>query len=169
MSELDMTHKDQPFAGWSMLEKTLGGLSIVLLVMMTLLTCTDVVARWFNAPISGAFELTQLMLAALIYAALPLTTKAGEHVEVELFSMLVGKIGDFIFHVIAHVITVIILFIIGWRLWEHALRLAHDGAVTNSLGLPFAPIGYFASVSCFLSGLIALIALFRWNNTKNPE
>ena len=49
------------------------------------LTCVDVVARYaFNSPVNGAYELTELLLATLIFLALPLTTAAGEHIEVEL-------------------------------------------------------------------------------------
>ena len=49
------------------------------------LTCVDVVARYaFNSPVNGAYELTELLLASLIFLALPLTTAAGEHIEVEL-------------------------------------------------------------------------------------
>jgi len=161
MTEHENIQTGQPSFGWPVIENILGGLSILLLIGLTVLTSVDVVARWFGAPISGAFELTQIMLAALIYSALPLTTKAKEHVEVELFSMIFGKGMDMIFHIVAHVASVLVLFVLGWRLWEHGARLAADGAVTDSLGLPFAPIAYFASVSCILSGFIVLVALFK--------
>ncbi|PCH95001.1 MAG: hypothetical protein COB84_06765, partial [Rhodobacteraceae bacterium] len=154
MSEQDVTQSGQPFKGWPTIEKILGALSIMLLTGLTSLTCVDVVARWFGAPISGAFELTQMMLAGLIYSALPLTTAAREHVEVELLSVALGKISDGFFHIVGHVISVLVLSVLGWRLWVHADRLAHEGAVTDSLELPFAPIGYFASVSCILSAIV---------------
>ena len=151
--------------GWPVLENIMGALSILLLIGLTLLTCVDIVARWFDAPISGAFELTQLMLAGLIYSALPLTTKAREHVEVELLAVALGKVTDGLFHIVSHVISIAVLFVLAWRLWAHADRLARDGAVTNSLELPFAPIGYFASVSCVLSGVVVVVALF----TQRPK
>ncbi|MEH6496237.1 MAG: TRAP transporter small permease [Pseudomonas marincola] len=165
MSEQDVTQSGQLFKGWPALEKILGVLSIILLIGLTALTCVDIVARWFDAPISGAFELTQMMLAGLIYAALPLTTAAREHVEVELLSVALGKVTDSFFHIIGHVISIAVLSVLGWRLWLHADRLAHDGAVTDSLALPFAPIGYFASISCTLSAIVVLVALF----VKRPK
>jgi len=106
-----------------------------------------------------------MMLAGLIYSALPMTTAAREHVEVELLSVALGKISDGFFHIVGHVISVLVLSVLGWRLWVHAARLAHEGAVTDSLELPFAPIGYFASVSCILSAIVVLVALF----VKRPK
>ncbi|MEM7024676.1 MAG: TRAP transporter small permease, partial [Pseudomonadota bacterium] len=58
-------------------------------------------------------------------------------------------------------VAAVVLFVLCWRLWVHADRLAHDGGVTNSLALPLAPIGYFAALSCALSGLIALLRTFN--------
>ena len=37
-----------------------------------------------NRPFGGAYELTQILLAALVFAALPLTSTDGGHVEVDL-------------------------------------------------------------------------------------
>ena len=144
------------------LDYPLGAIAVLLMVGMTGLTCVDVVARYvFNSPVDGAFELTQLMLAALIFTALPMTTARGEHVDVELLSDAVGSRFAGLFATIAAVVSSAVLFVLCWRLWVHAERLAEDGAVTNSLGLPFAPVGYLAAASCALSGCIVLLRLFR--------
>jgi len=160
-----MTIQDDNKAGqrtlrWPLLEYPLGIASAILLLGLTALTCVDVIARyWFNAPVNGAFELTQLMLAGLIFSALPMTTARGEHVDVDLFTMAAGKKAEIYFHIIGGVISATVLFALSWRLWVHADRLALHGAVTNSLTLPFAPVGYFAAISCGLSGVVVLIRL----------
>ena len=162
-----MKFEDQKTIGqrderWSILEKILGSISALLLIAMILLTCVDVIARYFfNSPVNGAFELTQMLLAALIFTALPMTTAADEHVDVELITQMTSNKAKLFFFGLGLVATALVMFIMTWRLWEHALRLAHDGAVSNSLSLPFAPIGYFAALGCGISGFIALYKLFQ--------
>ena len=152
----------QPNSDWPVLEFSLGALSVFLLVAMTALTCVDVVARyWFNSPVNGAFELTQMLLAGLVFAALPITTATGQHVDVQLFAFAAGKRLQKLFYSIGQTVSAVVLLVLSWRIWAHAERLAHDGAVSNSLGFPYAPIGYFASISCCLSGIVALILVLR--------
>ncbi len=159
-------------SGWSVFESVLGIITVVLLAGLTLLTSVDVVARyWFNSPVNGAFELTQMMLAVLIFTAMPLTTAASEHVDVELFTQMAGKGIEKWFIALGWLITALVMFVLSWRLWVHALRLANDGAVSNSLGIALAPIGYYAAAGCAASGIIALARLARLAGAekKNAE
>ncbi len=145
-----------------LLDWSLGGCCALLLAGLTGLTMVDVIGRyWFDAPLTGAFELTQLMLCALIFAALPLTTAAGEHIEVDLFySRMPRGLQSFV-HLLGAGISALVLGVIAWRLAEHALRLAHDGSVTNALAVPLAPLAWFAALLAALSAALALLRLGR--------
>ena len=73
---------DSPRPATSPLRAVAGGL---LFAMMTL-TFVDVVLRYFfNAPIKGGFEVTELMMAVLIFAGLPLVSRKNEHVTIDAF------------------------------------------------------------------------------------
>ena len=64
----------------------LGHVAAALILCLMLLTCVDVVGRYFlNKPVTGGFELTEVLLAALIFAGLPLVTLRGDHITVDLF------------------------------------------------------------------------------------
>ena len=64
---------------------TFGVLAAVLLFCLMALTCADVIGRYFlGTPIYGAFEMTEMLLAALIFAGLPLVTLRNDHVTVDL-------------------------------------------------------------------------------------
>lgn len=133
----------------------------MLLFSLIALTCTDVVARyWFNAPVNGAFELTELLLAALIFAALPVTTGAGAHVEVDLLAGFSGPRARRAMQVLAALVSGLVLALLAWRLALHGQRLFEDGAVTNSLALPLGPVAWLAALSCAISGVIALLRGF---------
>ncbi len=120
----------------------------------------DVIGRyWLNSPLAGAFELTQLMLGALVFAALPLTSSAGEHVAVDMAYEVVRESVKRLMRILGAVVSAVALGAIAWRLALHAMRLAEDGAVTNALSIPLAPLGWFAAVSAALSALLVLLQL----------
>lgn len=163
----DKKKDDQRQKRWSTLELILGSFSALLLVALILLTCVDVIGRYFfNSPVNGAFELTQMMLATLIFTALPLTTASGEHVDVELITQMMSAKSQKVFSILGWVSTALVMAILSWRLWKHALRLAHDGAVSNSLSLPISPIGFFASIACGVCFIIALVRIYQKLNHK---
>src|ERR1051326_6769148 len=70
-------------------DKVLGIASSIILVILMLLTVVDVVSRYLlNAPLRGAFEITELMLLVLIFAGLPLVSHADEHVTMDFIDRL---------------------------------------------------------------------------------
>lgn len=144
------------------LEPSLGLAAGLILFALVLITCVDVVGRYvFSAPLKGAFELTEMLVAALVFAALPLTTERREHVEVDLLAGLSrGRTGRAL-DLFTGLFTAVVLSVFGWRLWVYSLQLMHDGAVTNALAVPLAPFGFFAALACFVSALIALYRGWR--------
>ncbi|MES0882623.1 TRAP transporter small permease [Roseibium sp. SCP14] len=135
----------------------LGLACLLVLAAMIGLTCVDVVARYlFNSPVSGAYELTQLLLASLIFLALPLTTAAGEHIEVELLdglkSVLLKRLGT----IAAGVTTVAVFAIVSLELMEHAEKLQRREQVTDSLSIPLYLIGWLGAASFAISAVAAI-------------
>ncbi|WP_232830398.1 TRAP transporter small permease [Oceanicella sp. SM1341] len=131
--------------------------STLLILALTAVTCVDVVGRyWFNTPLAGAFELTELLLGALVFAALPLCTRDGGHVEVDLLGMMLGPRGAGLLTAFGNLFAALVLAVFAWRLGVEALRLGADGAVTNALRLPMAPVAWFAAFGCLLSAAAAV-------------
>src|SRR5262245_52247681 len=79
-------------AAW--LDRALGAAAAILLFCLMLLTTVDVIGRYiFNWPIRGAFETTELLLLALIFAGLPLASRADEHVTLDFIDMALSDGG----------------------------------------------------------------------------
>ncbi|MEP2704808.1 MAG: TRAP transporter small permease [Roseibium sp.] len=136
----------------------LGLLCLMVLIGLISLTCVDVVARYvFNSPLSGAYELTEILLATLIFLALPLTTAAGEHIEVELMEGLKSKhlkrLGTFV----AGTCTVGVFALIAFELVEHAEKLQRREQVTDSLEIPLHLAGWLGAISFALSAITAAV------------
>ena len=72
--------RSQPSEAVVWLDRALGTAAAVLLFCLMALTTADVVGRYiFNWPIRGAFEITELLLLTLIFAGLPLASRADEN------------------------------------------------------------------------------------------
>ena len=143
-----------------LLDLGLGGCCAFLLMGLVALTVVDVVGRYvLTAPLPGAFELTELMLGALVFAALPLATMTGEHVAVDaLFDASPPRIRTAMVW-LGGVASAAALWVIAWRLAAYSARLANDEAVTDALLVPLAPLGWFAAGMAALSGLLAVARL----------
>ena len=140
------------------LDVSLGLAASLALGCLILITCVDVVGRYiFDRPLSGAFELTEMILAALVFLALPLTTERREHIEVDILGALLPARTNRWLVAFAGLFSAALLATLAWRLGAHALGAAQDGAVTNALSIPYAPFGFLASFSCLVSAVIALL------------
>ena len=140
------------------LQNSLGVAAALLLFSLILVTCVDVIGRYFfSAPLSGAFEVTELLLAALVFMALPLTTERKEHIEVDLLNTFMSVSTKRYLDAFAGLFSAALLATLAWRLASHAISAAEDGATTNALGIALAPFGYLAAFSCLVSAFIAFM------------
>ena len=141
-----------------LLERTLGVGAALLLLALILITCVDVVGRYvLNAPLTGAFEMTELLLVALVFTALPLATERREHVEVDLLASAFGRFANRLMMAFAGLFSSAVLATFSWRLAGHALKSAENDAVTNALQIPLAPFGFLAAAACLISAFIAFL------------
>ena len=141
--------------GW--LEVTLGVTSAVVLFLMMLITAIDVAGRYlFNRPLNGGFEITEMMLAALIYCGLPLVSQRREHIVVDTFDTFMPPMLKRTLDVIADIICAATLGGLAYLIFRRAMRVADYGDTTNVLALPLAPVAYLMSVMIVVAALIHL-------------
>ena len=134
------------------------------------LTCVDVIGRYFFvAPIFGAFELTEMMLAALIFAGLPLVTLRNEHVTVDVLDPITP---DWLFR-IQHVVACVI----GLRVdrLSGVAALAPRGHAWTAPARPrrsssssSAYLTYAMSILMALTALALLVLVFRRPQRQHP-
>ncbi|OCX66996.1 C4-dicarboxylate ABC transporter substrate-binding protein [Thioclava sp. SK-1] len=121
----------------------------VMLLAMMGLTVTDVIGRYvFNAPLIGATELTEMLLAAVIFLGLPAVSGDGDHVTVDLLVHRFPCWVQPIRQVLIALFSAGMLAVIAWRIWVYAAQIGSYGGATNSLRLPIAPLGYVCALCC---------------------
>lgn len=146
----------QTFSVWRGLERGLGLACAAVLTIMMLLTGADVLARYvFNAPIKGAFELTEILLVCFVFSAMPLAMLANAHIEVELWEPKTA-LGDIIRLIVSGAAALMVFGGLAWQLFDHAQRLKSYGSVSNSLEIPLYIIAFIAMVGCILGAVVAL-------------
>ncbi|MCR9156873.1 MAG: TRAP transporter small permease [Rhodobacteraceae bacterium] len=128
------------------------------LLGMVALTFADVIGRRIiGKPIYGANDITEHLMALVVFAGLPLVTAAGAHLTIDLLNKLVSQPWMAWWRVLVSVLVTLVLAVIAWLFVKHGLNASRISEVSQALRLPRAPLYFFMALSCALSALAALI------------
>jgi len=140
----------------------LGYIAAAVMFGLMALTCVDVVGRYFlNRPVPGGFELTEILLAALIFAGLPLVSLRDEHVTVDLFDPVTPDWLFRIQHVVACAVGVVCSGYLAWRLWLRAEHMDRVGETTAVLKIKLAWLTYSMSLLMAFAAIALIVLAFR--------
>jgi TRAP-type C4-dicarboxylate transport system permease small subunit len=140
----------------------LGTVAATVLFALMVLTCADVIGRYFlSQPVYGAFEITEMLLAALIFAGLPLVTLRGEHVTVDVLDPITPEWVYRIQHVVACVLGALSTGYLAWRLWIRAMSLHAAGETTAQLKFKLSYLTYAMSILMALTAVVLLLLVWR--------
>ncbi len=141
----------------SVLPRILEFVGAGLLFAMMALTFFDVIGRYlFNRSIVGAFEVTEFMLATLIFIGIPLITLRGGHITVDLLDPFFGATFKAIRDRLVYLLWAAVLFYLTYQLWLKARDLVDVGEITQVLRWPVAPIAFIMAGLVFIAALIAV-------------
>lgn len=148
---------------------SVGALAVLALWTLALLTFADVFGRdILDAPVAGAYELTEILVAILIFGALPSLTLGREHVFVDLFDKLFPPAIRPGLKIVLTIVEAAVLALIAWRTWIQANAFLEYNEVTAQLRFPVYIVVLFISVFSALSALLCLFCLFL-PDEREPE
>ena len=137
------------------IDAALGVAASILLFCLMTLTFVDVVARYLlNAPIRGAFEITELGLLVLIFAGLPLVSRADEHVTMDFIDRLLPARFALPWIRVMHGICAAVMLFLAWQVWIKAGKIAGYGDTTDVLRIVIGPFVYFMAAMIALTALV---------------
>ena len=149
-----------------LLQKILGVVAATVLFLMMVITAIDVVGRYFfNKPLAGGFEITEMGLAMLIYCALPLVSARREHIVIDTLDVFMSKALKTFLDRLSDSICFLALSGVGYLLFRRAERVAEYGDTTNVLLIPLAPVVYTMSVMIGIAALMHMVLIF----VKHPD
>ncbi|WP_077001632.1 TRAP transporter small permease [Variovorax sp. KK3] len=139
------------------IERAAVNLAAVLLFALMLLTFVDVAGRnLFNKPLTGASELTEILLALVIFLMLPQVARRNEHIVIDLIDQICSDTVRRALDAFACVLGAIMFALIAWQSWILANRAMGYGDSTAALQIPVGPILYGLAV---MAGIVAVASL----------
>lgn len=154
----------------SSIGKFLGAAANVLLCVMVVVTCIDVIGRYFfAAPLLGAHELITLAMGVMIYLGMPLVTAAREHLTVDIASGFLSPTGKRIQQIIVNAVAAATFILFSYLLLFRGLELAEDLITTEDFEIEQAPIAFLMAAMCFLTILVFVNFVVRDLTGKGPD
>jgi TRAP-type C4-dicarboxylate transport system permease small subunit len=137
------------------LDRTLAWVGGLTLLVMMFLTFADVIGRYFfRRPVLGAFELTEILLAITVFAAMPAVTQQDKHIKLDFLDEVMGKGLRGLIDGISTFFMMASLFLLGYAVALQASKMAAAGLHSEFLNLPTFWALYL------VSGLLVLSAIF---------
>jgi TRAP-type C4-dicarboxylate transport system permease small subunit len=138
---------------WKMIEWISDKLKILgaaCLVGMTLLTCADVVGRFFRHPIFGSVEIVGFMATLAVAMALPYTDHIKGHVGVEILVRLFSKKTQAIINICTRILSFGLFCLVAWQMTLYAHTMKKSGEVSISLEFPEYLVIYVTAFCFFI-------------------
>lgn len=138
-----------------------GFATALVLFCLMVLTCVDVTGRYFfNHPVYGGFELTGILLGLTIFFALPLASRAGDNVTIDLLTLRDRRVR-MVQHAVIHMIGAVVMAVLAMQLWYFGNRLMAAGETTLQLKIPIGYVTYAMSILLALSAVAFIVRMFR--------
>ncbi len=136
------------------------GMAALAILALMAVAFADVMMRSFVRPLSGAFELTEVLVGVMVFAALPFVTLSGKHVKVSLLRAVAGRHRplQLLLCWCSRLATAVLMAFLAYHLWALGVQFAQTNSRAVFADLPLAPFAYFAALMCALSTLAALVS-----------
>lgn len=129
-----------------------------ILVLMVLITVVDVFLRYvLNRPILGSYELTEFMMAILVFASVGYAMAVKGHVVVDLVITRLPKRAQALVECITSLIAFILFAIVTWRNVLHARTAWQRHDVTAELFIPISPFILFVALGIAVLSLVLFV------------
>ena len=142
---------------------------VLSLSVLVLITVIDVFGRYLlGVPLPGTNEITEIILAILIYIGLPYISKNEEHISVSLLSNYFSNKFKIIHKILINFIVTLLLIIIARQLYLHGIDLKSYGEVTTFLEIPKAPIAFIMAFLTLLASFNTILNIYNYMFMQRP-
>ena len=131
------------------------------IVAMMLLTCADVVLRYFRRPIPGTYELVCFLGAVAVSFAMAHTSIEKGHVSVSFIVSLFPSRLQRLIECMTSCFGLFLFSLIAWQSIIYANDLCASHEVSLTLELPFYPFVYGIALSATVVTFILIFDLFK--------
>ena len=140
-----------------------GFLGALMLTGLMVLTVGDVILRYFfNAPILGSYELTEFLLVAMVFFAIPWATLKKANVRVDL---LVGRLPSkvrAVFDSVSCFMSLFVTALFAWYTVPQAIYIWRLYTVSDMLEIPFYPFYFLVAFGFFVLFFVLVVNLIEF-------
>jgi len=128
---------------------------------MMILTCADVILRFFRHPIPGTYEIVGLLGTIVVAFSLAHTSVMRGHISVEFIVQKLPRRAQVVIDGINSLFGAALFGLIAWQSILYASNLMHTGEVSMTLQMPIFPFVYGISIGSGILCLVLLIEFFQ--------
>jgi TRAP-type transport system small permease protein len=123
----------------------------IALASMMLLTTADVIGRYFfNAPVLGAYEITEYLMLIMVFSFLALAQSAKVHINVDIvFNHLPAGLRR-VLERFNHLICLLMMLLVTWMSIQRIWELKRTGEASVLLKIPDYPFAAFLVIGCLV-------------------
>lgn len=140
------------------------------LFLMMCLTVVDVVGRFvFNSPILGSFEITQYLIAVMVFSFIGYAQAERWHINVDILVNSFPKKVQAGVNLFNSLISLALLILITWKGFEKAFESMATGDKPMNLPIPQYPFVFFMALGCGVMCIEVfrdILRTFEKNKTK---
>jgi TRAP-type C4-dicarboxylate transport system permease small subunit len=130
------------------------GVAVAILMLMTVL---DVGGRYFfNSPLTGTFEMTELLMAFIIFSALPIVSQKRTHITVDLLTNILSPRLKSLQAFFTDLVCGGVCLTMAWRIWLYGQRLIQRNELTLELHITIGNIACALAVLMTVTGIVFL-------------
>ena len=133
----------------------------LVLAFMMLVTLTDVIMRNIGRPIVGTLEIISFCGSVVVGFAIPYASWAKVHVFVDFLVAKLNPRNRKIMEVITRCMGIALFAFISYNFILYGLDLRRTHEVSPSFRLPYYPIPFGLSFSCFLESITLVVDLIK--------
>ena len=132
------------------------------LILMVLITVVDVFLRYvFNKPIVGSYELTEFMMAILVFGSVAYTMAVKGHVCVDLVISRFSERTQALLECITSLLAFVLFGIATWRNVIHAGTAMNRNDVSAELFIPISPFILFVAIGIAVLTLVLFVQFIQ--------
>lgn len=137
-------------------------IAAITLLLLMLLTCTDVLGRYlFDNSLDAASELTEICIAVLVFAEMPIITWRGGHVVVDILDKFIGKKVIKVLALLSIFVMSSSLYYVAHRIFYIGGRSIRRGEESEYLAIPMGHIvQYIAIMSWVTAGAVITYGIY---------
>lgn len=136
------------------------GATLALLVIM-LATTADVVLRTTYRPLKGVYELTELLMALVVFLSMAYAAHKNKHITVDVLTSRLPKNISAILLALSGLVSLYVCGMLLWRVLLSGSMAITSGSVSSSLYVPLAPFIFAAAFGILLLCITEAQSLVR--------